>query len=261
MTTSETQQPGNEIEVAFWNTLYEDYHPKGIARQHERLPEFATKLSSLNKTFDIVGLTEVEGNSSKNPRHNGEELARRLGYTAGFWQKHAAKQQDGYELGAFGASVTDAEFVYLGHGKKALLTTVRSIPSAITHFKFQLTGPERTRQAERLMDHVGHHDQGIIMLDRNALPWQRPNNVLRQYGYESVFKLKPRPERPRTVHIVPEYRELLPRWQRLAVGKGLWIDDILVKGLEVKDAGVIPGPSDHGLVYATLADPNHEIAA
>ena len=251
----EVPQSTDEINIAFWNIMYDPYHDGKVARQHERLPEIAEKLSSLNRTFDIVGLTEVEGRSEGNPQHNGEEIARYLGYSAGCWQKHAASGQGGYELGAFGDEVKDASFFYLGYGKKALLTTAKGIPTAITHFKYQLCGQERTWQANGLVCKMGHQDQGIIMLDRNALHWQRPSKVLKRLGYESVFDLQPHPKRPRTVHIVPEYRQLLPRWQQVAVSKGLWIDDILVKGLDVLDAGVITGPSDHGMVYATLRDP------
>ena len=88
------------------------------------------------------------------------------------------------------------------------------------------------------------------MGDFNSLPWQKPRKLIEADGFQSVFSLLVS-KQPPTVP-TSEYRPMLKKWQRLAIGKGLSADDIYVRGLSVKDAGIFEEKSDHFGLWVTL---------
>jgi len=117
----------------------------------------------------------------------------------------------------------------------------------------QRRGAEKRRdQIGALLERMEAEKRGVIMGDPNCLWWQEPRQMIEDRGYISVFKHLQR-YRPRTVP-TKAYRHMLNRKERLAVAvtRGFAVDDIYVKNVDVVDADVFVGESDHAGVWATL---------
>lgn len=236
-------QNPNQFNVVTWNILLDRSHGELVTQQHERIESQAKKLLELGMNLDVVGICEAEG-------RNGQLIAEMTGNSEGFWYPHSRRDE---HIGVFGSLVERSKPVYLGHKKTAVVTEVMGgVAVAQIHLKRQNRGPERSEQMAVLLDRLKGYDQAVIMGDTNCLPWQRPLRMMEEAGFVSVFEALGHRALPRTVP-TPEYRKMLKMSHRLLVGKGLAVDGIYVKNLDVINAGTAVGDSDHALVGATLA--------
>lgn len=239
---SDTLDVENSFNVIAWNILLHRDFP-----QAERFAACAHKLIDLNKELSVVSLFETEVVSG---RHTGEVIAELTGNAPGGWYQHNRKRE---YAGMFGSRVGGVESVDLGYKKKAVITKLGEISIAGVHLKYQLHGSERADQMSILLDRMHDESHAVIMGDFNCLPWQRPRRMIEAAGYRSVFEVLDEAY-PRTVP-TPGFKSALPFWKQIAVGKGLAIDDVYVKNVQVIDAGSFVGESDHAGVWATLSGP------
>ncbi len=90
------------------------------------------------------------------------------------------------------------------------------------------------------------------MGDFNSASWQRSRKVIEGADFTSVFQIVGE-RRPATV-MTEKYRQRLSLGYKLATKYGFSPDDIYVKGVDVTDAGVFEGDSDHRGVWAQIID-------
>lgn len=237
--------PENQFNVYAWNILFDKKHGDQVPSQAKRLASLAQTLIELEKPLDIVAIIEAEETVEQ---HNGEMLAKLTGHSIGQWEHHGRERE---LTGMFGAIVGDVEFLELGHGKTAAITYFLDIAIAAIHL--QRRGAEkRCNEIGTLLEYMEGKERAVIMGDMNCLRRQKPRKMIEDQDYESVFR-RPHRHRPRTVP-TKAYRNILTPKERLAVAVsgGLFVDDIYVKGLEVVDADIFVGKTDHAGVRATL---------
>lgn len=237
--------PENQFNVFAWNILFDKSHGDRVPSQAKRLASLAQTLIDLEKPLDVVAILEAEMTTKQ---HNGEMLAKLTENSIGEWQHHGRAREC---IGMFGALVGDVEFLELGHGKTAAITHLGDIAIAAMHL--QRRGAEkRCDEIGTLLEYMEGKERAVIMGDPNCLWWQKPRKMIEKQDYESAFK-RPFRHGPRTVP-TKEYRNILTPKERLAVAvtRGFFVDDIYVKGLEVIDADIFIGKSDHAGVRAIL---------
>ena len=233
----------DRLTVVTWNILLDRARGDLVRPQAQRIESHAKALMALGTSLDVVLLQEVEGK-------NGHRLAELTGNQAGLWSRHSRKNE---HIGAFGERVESADFHDLGHGKKAIVTSVGELAVFGVHF---LARPkryfDRIEEATRLCELVDEHDEAVIAGDLNGPRWEAARRMLARRGFRSVFQELDRP-RPGTFP-TKAYRDIMwNRKQRMLVPMMVNIDDMLVRGVSVEDAGVIEGDSDHLGIWAARA--------
>ncbi|HEY1064202.1 MAG TPA: hypothetical protein VGE30_02775 [Candidatus Saccharimonadales bacterium] len=241
-----------QLHVGGWNILLDVKHGDKVPPQAQRLEALAytieTAQQRVGRRFDYLGILEAQKTEDG---QNGDVLAAHLGYEPGVWHPHS-RIKSGEHLGLIGTQVCEADFMNLPTGKMAAMAWAGSVLFTATHFRFQLKGKERSMQAAGLMEQIGDVERGVLFLDPNCLAWQEPRRIIEAAGYRSVFELTGRAP-IRTALTNKTYRRaMLSIPERLASGRGLWVDDIYVKGLDVLDAYALEGESDHSLVGALI---------
>lgn len=239
----------NNFNVVTWNILLDKTRTKEglIKPQSKRLPSQVETLRNLDKDLDVVAIQEAHVTLQQ---HNGEELARRLGFDAGFWKEHNTSKRRGDYIGMFGAMVEDAEFFDLPHDKQGVLTHVGKVAVAGYHFRNESIGPMRTDQARAMIERLECEAQAVVMGDGNFVPQEKPHKLLLNAGFESVFTLigdkQPTTWPTRAYHPVfyPKgLRRVLP---------GFRYDNIYARGVTVRGAGTFVGDSDHNGLWANI---------
>ena len=235
--------------VASWNILLDKTRGERVPSQYSRLPDIIATLDSFDAPLDVAALMEVERSVEG---HHGEMIAEKLGCGPGFWTHHSRK---GEHIGVYGAAVDAAEFVELGHNRKAAITMLGDVAIAGIHLKRParyIRGTERSEEIEALLDHLGDRP-AVVMGDFNGLAIQRARRLLGRQGFTSVFPLTGQ-FRPATLPMRDYEFMLSPREKRMLklARRFISVDDIYVRDVAVYDAGIKAGASDHALLYATL---------
>lgn len=237
-----------EIGVATWNILYDDGF-FGAESQTNRLQNFLDTLSGLPVNLDVVGLQEVEAESDTG--HIGKRLAQSLTASDGYWVPHS---RPGESIGLLG-SLVESELCEVHDneaGRKFIKLKAGGIDFNVVHLAFALNGDKlRQLQAGNIIDTIKLGSKAVVMGDFNSLSRQRSRRIIENAGFVSVFEAMGKP-RPATV-LTEKYRKYLPFKFRMATKYGLMPDDMYVRGVEVLDAGVFEGDSDHRGIWARLA--------
>lgn len=249
MTAERTTYP-NHFNAITWNVLLDKTKTKArlIAPQASRLDSQINTLAELDlDTIDVAMIQEAEKvkeTSETEEIHCGEEMARALGFHAGFWFEHNTSRRSGDHIGVFGGQVYDAEKIVLPHDKLAVITMIGETAVIGIHFRKEHIGPMRTDQAEVLIERMEGMEHVVLMGDPNALAMQKPRRLLHQAGFESAFHLVGQ-RNPKT-HPTPEYRKIFyPPIHRPLLPKGTASDIIYVRGMNVHKAFRFHGDSDH----------------
>ena len=237
------QAPGR-FNVVTWNILLDKTRTRNgiVVPQGDRVASQAKTLMELGLDLDVVMLQEVEGD-------NGDQIASLTGNRPGIWQQHSRKNE---HIGTFGQKVTNAEFYDIGYSKKAVVTHLGELAIFGLHFRARPKHYfDRREQSRLLCEVVDQEDEVAIVGDFNG-PWfEGARRMLARRGFRSAFAEAGHGER--MIYPTEPYRDIMltPRQQRV-LGRGVSIDDILVRGINVADAGVFVGDSDHPGGWAAL---------
>lgn len=263
MSTEHAAASDNTFNVVTWNVLLDKTKTKArlIAPQSARLDSQINTLLELDlDTIDVAMIQEAEKVTETRETeeiHCGEEMARALGYHAGFWFEHNTSRRGGDHIGVFGAQVYDAEKFALPHDKLAVITMIGETAVVGIHFRKERIGPMRIDQAEALIERMEGMEHVVLVGDPNALAIQKPRRLLHQAGFESAFHLIGQ-RNPKT-HPTPEYRKIFyPPIHRPLLPRGTASDIIYVRGMEVHNAFRFHGDSDH---YGLAAQVSPTLAA
>lgn len=217
-------------------------HGDRVAPQHERVEANARALRELDKRLGAVVLQETEG-------ENGTAIASKAGFDTSYWRRHSRPDE---HIGMFGEDVENVSFVRLGHGKTAAVTNIGDTKVVGLHLKRtdQLNSPIRVEQMDKVLDIVGSREKAVVMGDFNGLRIETSRRNLARAGFVSVFdQLGMR--RPKTFP-TSKYYGMHRLHEKIAMLRGLSLDDIYLRGVTPVDAGVFEGDSDHKGVWADV---------
>lgn len=252
MTETFSPPDSNHINLVSWNILLDKTRTeKGlVTSQAERLDSHIDTLKALDlETIDVAMIQEAEKTKEI---HCGEEMARALGYKAGFWFEHNTSKRKGEHIGVFGACVEDAESFDLPHDKLGVITMIGETAVVGIHFRKEHIGPMRTDQARAVVERVEGMKHVALVGDPNALFFQQSRRLLHKAGFGSAFHLLGQ-RNPKT-HPTPEYRKIFyAPVHRPLLPRGTASDIIYVRGMEVHDAGRFRGKSDHYGLWANVS--------
>ena len=212
--------------VVSWNILYDKGREERgiIVPQRDRVVFHAKALMELGIDLDVVMLQEVWGG-------NGDQIALLTGNEPGIWERHNRKNE---HIGVFGQKVETADFYDIGHNKKAVVTHIGELAVFGLHF-----------------EGIDQEEEAIIAGDFNGPRFEAARRMLARRGFRSAFSEAGAKER--MTYPTEQYRDILwTPWQQRLLGRRVSIDDILVRGVNVADAGIFVGDSDHMGGWATL---------
>lgn len=245
----------DQITVLAWNILLDRKHGELVPPQDQRLGAHTESLRGVPVPMDVVAILEAEKTKTQ---HNGQELARQLGFENSYWHLHSRKNE---YIGMFGNDVEGVEALELGYKKTALITRIGEVCIVAVHLKFprspreHLTLSEQHKQIEAVLDRVKDEDHVVIMGDFNCSPGRKPRKLIEAQGFQSVYEIQGEP-RPHSV-LRGEYDFMLTPNQRRLIRRiwplGVNVDDIYVKNMMVHEVGTVTGESDHLGVWATLS--------
>lgn len=242
-----------------------------VPAQAERVGSMAALLASISERLDVVAVQEAQKTKTT---HNGEELARQLGFEESYWREHnqpvrpkAKRGRHGEHLGLFGDRVTGAEPIETGDNRLALMTRIANTALVDTHLRFQPFGLLRLKQIDRILAAVRYEPHAVIVGDFNfnGLRIDPVRMRLHAAGFHSAFRLIGKLD-PITWP-TETYREVMlgtDGHRRRLVGRGVTTDGIFVRGMEVRDADVVHSggdeadPSDHYPLWADLAEKRYD---
>ncbi|MEO5499175.1 MAG: hypothetical protein ABIR46_01600 [Candidatus Saccharimonadales bacterium] len=240
--------------VATFNILMDKTRTEAgiIVPQAKRLPSIVEVFSSSGIDMDVVAIQEAEQTFEAS---NGDNLARSLGFAASYWVEHnQLKRRDEY-IGMFGNKVENPTFFDIGFYKQAVMTMVGETAVVGFHTKRQLWGTERELQTSVVLDRLREFDQSVLLVDTNALWFEKSRRMLKRAGFRSAFHER-HYMRPSTFP-TEQYRDImLGPWQQRLLPNGLSIDDIYVRGMDVENVGVLHADTDHLGLWATVK-PKH----
>lgn len=231
----------DSLTVVSWNILLDKTRARlgTLSPQEERIASQAETLTGLERNLDVVMLQEVE-------RENGVRLAELTGNEPGYWAQHNRKSE---RIGVFGGAVQGAEFHEIGNGRKAVVTYVGGVAIWGVHLSARPQHAMRRREESRaLLELVEENERAMIVGDLNG-PWFEPaRRLLARRGFASAFREIGK--RDPVTYPTVEYRDVM--WtarQRRMLPRGVSIDAVLVRGVNVLSADSFTGDSDHrGLV-------------
>lgn len=233
--------PESSLNVVSWNILLDKTRTAlgTVKPQAERIPSQVATLSGLSRDLDVVMIQEAE-------KENGERLARSLGHGAGYWEQHHRKSE---RIGVFGGAVEHADFYDIGHSRKAVVCRVGGLAVVGVHLSARPKNVfKRAAQAVELCGLVEDCEETIILGDLNG-PWFEPaRQLLSRKGFSSAFH-ETGQRNPSTYPAEP-YRDVMwPPLVQRALPRGISIDAVLVRGVDVLGAETFIGESDHrGLI-------------
>lgn len=241
----------NAFNVVTWNILLDKTRTsQGKVRpQSQRTSNHIDTLRGINVELDVVAIQEAERTREQ---HNGEVLARHLGYAAGTWAEHNTSKRKGEHIGMFGGLADEVEFFELGHDKLGVLTYVGRVAVVGVHLRNETVGPMRTYQTKAVLKKIENSSEAVIMGDFNATPREEPHRLMQDADFESAFMVNG--TRPKTWP-TEDYRHVFyPKPLRSALPQFRY-DDIMVRGLNVEWARTFVGDSDHKGLAARVARP------
>ena len=244
MTTTMAENVSNSFNVVSWNIFLDKTRAKNniIKYQKDRVESQAKTLAELGLELDAVLLHEVEGK-------HGARIAELTGYEPGHWEQHNRKNE---HIGAFGQSIDAAKFFDIGHDRKIVKVMMGNLAVFGLHLSAR---PKRyfmrVEEMEAVCELIDQEDEALIAGDFNGIRQEKARRMLARRGFSSVFREtggKP------PFYPTDKYRDILwtPKQQRV-LGRWVSIDDMLVRGVTVQDAGAFEGDSDHFGLHATLA--------
>lgn len=260
----------HSIDVISWNILMDKTRTKAgtVVPQSIRLPSLIQSLETLKEnglSLDVVGIceahavsqAEVDARGSQEPvaQHNGDLLAKGLGFEESFWANHNTSKRKGEHIGMFGNLVHEVEEFALPADKKAMIANIGDIAVSMNHFRMERWGKQRQMQAEALLERMSDAKYGFMGGDWNLLPIEKARRFMRKAGYVPVYDLFSSQQ----IGTFPtdEYRPTFQDELNARHVKGpILLDGMYVKGLEVEDAGVFVGASDHVGLYARVRKPD-----
>lgn len=248
METERNSTDPDTFTVVAWNILLDKARARDgiITPQSSRIDSQVSTMRQMELSLDVVAIMEAERTETA---HNGERMARQLGYGAGYWCQHNRRRE---YIGMFGSRVERMDAVDMGYNKAAVVTMVGSVAVVGIHLKREQWGNRRAEQMSRLMDSIGDYEQAVVMGDLNAIPPEKAPRILRSYGFQSAYRLVGKKQPP--TWPTAGYRDImLDPWQQRLLRRGIIYDDIYVKNLDVVDAGTFVGDSDHAGVWATVS--------
>lgn len=240
------------INIVSWNILLDKTRTKRglIASQTERLGSQIATLKTLG--FGAIDVAMIQEAEKTKELHCGEEMARALGYEAGFWFEHNTSKRKGEHMGVFGARVESAESFELPHDKVGVITMIGQTAVAGIHFRKEHFGPMRADQAQAVVERLEGLDHAVLVGDPNALFFEKSRRLLHEAGFESAFHLLGQCN-PKT-HPTPEYRKIFyAPMHRPLLPRGTASDIIYVRGMDVHNAFRFKGDSDHYGLGAELS--------
>ena len=232
------------LNVVSWNILYDKGREESgvIERQHDRVASQAKALMELGMDLDAVVLQEVWG-------QNGDQIAMLTGNEPGSWEQHNRKNE---HIGMFGQKIEAVDFHDLGYKKKAAVAHIGGLALFGLHLSARPKNYfKRVNQSKSLCELIDLEEEAVIAADFNG-PWfEAAQRKLARRGFRSAFAEAGVSER--MLYPTEKYRDIIltPRQQRI-LGNRLVIDNILVRGVTVADAGVFVGDSDHMGGWATI---------
>lgn len=234
-----------ELTVASWNILLDGNYP-----QEARIEDIIGTLKEVNRTHALgaLGIMEAQGTPLG---HSGKMIAQSLFGNDGDWKLHSRKGHKEH-IGMAGPAVDGVEFFDIGYSKCAAIVQVEDITVATVHLR-KKQGSEQNQQAEALLERLADEPRVVIMGDFNGERLQAPRRMIGRQGYTSAFK-EAGVRRQRTVP-TKEFIGMPSRLERLGmfvIRGGVNVDDIYVKGVQVKGAGYFEGRSDHLGLWATV---------
>jgi hypothetical protein len=237
----------HELTIATWNILYDpnNYFPDAKP-QISRSKNISQKLKDLNPQPSLFGLLEVEDSSEFG--NIGDLITREVNNSSGYWVQHSRSWE---MMGFFGDAFEAADTYEIADGRKILISQIDSIAIALIHFTYGIRGEDlRFYQMNQVLNILDRFQRVVLMGDFNSASWQKSRRLAKRCNYKSVFETLGR-KRSATVVTQP-YRKQLPLRYRIGSVMGFAPDDIYVKNVEVKDAGIFEGDSDHRGVWATI---------
>lgn len=252
------------LNVVTWNILIDMTRTKkGLMRsQSDRLPSLIETLKivrgKLGGELDAVAIQEAH---KKDGQHNGEELARALGYKAGQWVEHNQKPyptskrgRTGEYAGLFGAQIDDHSPIELGDNRRAIMSRIGEVSLVNIHTRADKTGVLQNQQVGVALDHIAHNPLAMFVGDFNRHLSSRARQAIESEGFESVFTASGLPQ-PKTWP-TPDYRRAMYGPIGRYIIPSVVFDDIYVRGLETELAFPFIGDTDHVGLAARVKLPN-----
>ncbi len=251
MSTSESlSTPSDSFTVATFNILMDKTRTKAglVKKQDKRLLSFVEAFTTSGIDLDIVAIQEAQKTKEV---HGGKELARRLGFEASYWREHnQLKRHDEY-IGMFGVRVENPTFFDIGFCKQAVMTMIGETAVVGYHPKREFWGKVRERQTGVVLDQLDEFDHSVLLVDTNALWFEKSRRMLSRAGFHSAFRESG--SRRQSTFPTEEYRDIMLKpWQQKLLPNGVSIDDIYVRGMDVEAVGVLRADTDHLGLWATL---------
>ena len=253
--------------VATWNILLDNTRTENgiIKPQFDRVASQIETLMGLREELgselDAVAIQEAQ---KENGQHNGEYLSTALGYGTGQWVEHNKKPYPesptgriGEHVGFFGARIEHAEAIELGDNRRAIITKVGEVAIANIHPRAGKNTALKEEQVRVVLDYLKDYPSAVYLGDFNC----RPGGIVRQTietdEFEDVFsvlgKLHP------TTWPTPDYLRIMrsPKDkidpELIVLAPAVILDDIYVRNVNVHDAGIFVGDSDHAGIWAKLS--------
>ena len=228
--------------VLLWNVLL----PYGLEKtqfpQNKRISNIASVITESGKDFDFIGLCELD-------LRNKQDVVKKFNTKYTYYDIKHSRENEGLCL-LSRPSIEHQRTVKLSNGKfvkKALISHTKELEITLIHLTFGFT-KEKTRLSEirNALDAIrSNNKKSIIIGDFNTLPTSKVREEITKAGYSSTMSSM-------------GYTSTFPRgnsvnfWKRLALPKGISIDDIYYKGFELESCGTINGDSDHLAIWVEL---------
>lgn len=255
--------PQDTFNIVTWNILLDYTRTKAglVKRQDKRADSLIAKLNDLRDEIGELDAVAIQEGHKSDRWHNGEYIARALGYGIGQWFEHNKKpfvgsktgRPDEY-MGMFGARIDHAEPVELGDNRKAVLSHIGKTAVLNIHTRAGILNENlQVEQVRVALGVLAGYKSAALVGDLNNQLGGKVHQAIEADGFESVFTS--------THQVYPgtwpteEYRRIMLG----AVGQHVIptrsYDAIYTKGLYVHDAGSFTGDTDHVGLYAKVGQP------
>lgn len=236
-----------EITIAFWNLFIgESIATRAIDAdsQRPRITELTNTINTVKP--DVVFVAELHKDNVEfflNSLNNPHDYSKSQTYV-----------DESYKMTMLMSSKTplvNTEIIdFDHHNRKSILTETSGVQVVGTHLSHQLLKADvRIQQVESILENIDSNKPSVIVGDFNCFPNHRPRKRITRRGYSSVAQYLGNPK----TFPMGDYRKDLRWWERLTTDIiPFELDDIYVKGLEIIEAGVMDGPSDHRGLWARL---------
>jgi hypothetical protein len=245
----------SRLNVASMNVLFETRFPERVPPQSQRILAHAATIraieAELGAPLDAFGVQELH--KPKNGPDNPQTLLDETSAQTALWINHSRKKR-GEHIGLYGQRFDSIEAFALADGKSAVAGQLGEITIVTAHLTRKGAG-KRAREIAALREYLQDKPYAALIGDFNEEEhFFTSRSKLREDGFKSAF-VQTNGHNPVTFP-TRRYRSAnMTRLERVgiyAVGGGLRLDDIYVKGLLVNKAGLMETDSDHYALYAQL---------